>query len=162
MGPGGPPGLQNRVCPDKSGRVGSTPTYSRFLPNKDVSVKNAILLLEDDLTARDLMLKVINSALSDLEQNVYIAENGNDALNLIKSHGENIILFTTDVIHPGIDTLELIKAAKMKNPQIKIMLITGSVTVEEEYGSQADFILTKPFTNETFADLLRLAFIQNK
>ncbi len=117
-----------------------------------------MLLLEDDLTARDLLLRVINSALSGMEHNVYIAENGNEASNIIKHHGEKIVLFTTDVIHPGTDTLELIKEAKNKNSQIKIILLTGSVAVDKEYDSLVDFTLTKPFSNESLSEFIHSIF----
>ena len=124
-------------------------------------MKNAILLLEDDETARELMLKIIASVLEGIENNVYIAENGNEALNIIKNHGEHLILFSTDIIHPGAGTGVLIKEARNKNPDVKIILTSGSVSVEEEYNDKADFILTKPFTNEAFGKILRSIFKGN-
>ena len=159
MGPGGSPGLQNRVCPDKSGRVGSTPTYSRFFTLEwNCLVEKSILLLEDDLAARGLMLKVIQSALAGVDPKVYITEDGNEALKIINKYGESIDLFSTDVIHPGAESCDLMEAMKVKNSHVKTILITGSVTIEEKCNELADYILTKPFTNEAYSDILKSVF----
>lgn len=52
-----------------------------------------------------------------------VAENGAQALSLLKSECPEILL--TDIRMPGIDGLQLIEAAKAENPEIQAILLTG-------------------------------------
>jgi two-component system cell cycle sensor histidine kinase/response regulator CckA len=121
-------------------------------------VNNAILLLEDDEISRHLLLKIIYTTLSSADYNVYIAENGNEALAIIQNHGDNIVLFATDIVHPGMDITKLIQTAKAMNTNMSIALISGSDNIKEDYGELADFVLIKPFMLEDFAKILREKF----
>ncbi len=78
-----------------------------------------ILIVDDDDLIRDLLYEI----LVDKGYKVYEAENGNRALQLLKS--ETFDLIITDIIMPDKEGIETIIDIKKKLPQAKIIAMSG-------------------------------------
>jgi hypothetical protein len=56
---------------------------------------------------------------------LYLAVNANDALGICKSREQLIDLSVTDVVMPGIDGVELVRAALKLRPNLAVILMSG-------------------------------------
>src|SRR5262245_48512976 len=83
-----------------------------------------ILVVEDDMENRAVMVKVLESA----EYKVRETDNGQQALDILNE--EDIDLTVTDLRLPIMDGVELLKRAKAMDQEIEIIMITGHGTVE--------------------------------
>lgn len=105
--------------------------------------KSAILIAEDD---DDLRFYLKDNL--ELHYTVYEAENGEEALSLVKKLGPSLVI--SDIVMPGISGIELcrmIKADK-RTSLIPVILLTGRNSEEiqkESFDSGADDYIPKPF-----------------
>ena len=103
-----------------------------------------VLVVDDELSLRML----INATLKGKNYHTYEAEDGIEALNIIKSQQPDLIIL--DVMMPGMSGYEVCKTIK-SDPElnkIKILLLTAKVQIsdrEEAQKSGADYFLAKPF-----------------
>ncbi len=67
------------------------------------------------------------------------------ALKKIKILEGNIDVLATDLIHGGVDGVELIGKVRKRYPKIKILICTGLMTLPVEVYRYADDVLYKPF-----------------
>ncbi len=88
-------------------------------------METKILVVDDDHAFRELMI----SHLLRKGHTVEGAENGFQALSLLRSHGPYAIL-VTDLMMPGINGLELLRSAKMLDSDIEVIMITASGSLE--------------------------------
>jgi CheY-like chemotaxis protein len=80
-----------------------------------------ILVVEDDELVRDLVVEIM----TDLGYRVFHAADGSQALDVIR-RGDSIDLLFTDVSLPSrIGGIELARAARELQPDIKVLLTTG-------------------------------------
>ncbi len=102
-----------------------------------------ILLTEDDKS----LLNFLVLALGRAGHEITAKTNGQDALKLIES-GEEFDLLLTDIVMPGIDGIELAQKATKKQPDLKIIFITGfaAITMNKpiEQNENAQ-LMSKPF-----------------
>jgi len=86
----------------------------------------SILIAEDDTYCR----KGIETVLNETDRNtiIYQASNGLQALEMLDKHHIDILL--TDINMQPINGLELSKEVRKKYPAIKIMAISGFITLE--------------------------------
>lgn len=93
-----------------------------------------------------------------MEQNNYrvkVAENGEEALELIASWGPDLILL--DIMLPGMDGYEICQKIRM-NPKyktIKIIFLSAmarNIDIAKGMGLDADDYITKPFANSYVVD----------
>jgi DNA-binding NtrC family response regulator len=82
-----------------------------------------ILIVEDE----GKMRRILEVNLKD-KYNVLLANNGDDALNIIKGNDVNLIL--TDMKMPGKDGISLLHDVKEFSPDIPVILITAYGTIE--------------------------------
>lgn len=118
--------------------------------NKGISV----LLVDDDIE----LLQFEKKFLSD-HYNIFIAENGIEALDVLNKSNVNIIV--SDIMMPKMDGLEFMKKVKseIEFSHIPVILLTAKVTNQSKvqgYELGADAYLDKPFS----VDVL-LARIEN-
>jgi PAS domain S-box-containing protein len=110
-----------------------------------------ILLAEDDKFVRTLSARVLR----DQGYTVIEASNGEDALNLVRNHADQVIhLLMTDVVMPRMGGKQLSEEIKRLRPDIKILFTTGYVdTSALDCGVlETDIpLLQKPFTPLTLA-----------
>jgi DNA-binding NtrC family response regulator len=105
------------------------------------SPPKTILLVDDDGSVRE----VIKMALEAWGYGVWVAEDGEEALSIIRIRGPKVVL--SDVIMPKLDGLSLLRWLKRWNPSIAVILFTAypslAVAVSAMKEGAAD-VLTKP------------------
>jgi two-component system response regulator YesN len=110
--------------------------------------KKRILMADDEQRLLDSMKVLID--MLDYEVEVYFANNGKQALKLIKR--SDIDLLITDIYMPDMDGLELIREVRKKYSSIKILGISGTgnhyLEVAKAFG--ASYVLNKPFETGKF------------
>lgn len=84
-----------------------------------------ILLVDDDPTS----LLLLNRGLSRLDYPVTTASGGAEAIKLIAQEYFDVII--TDLMMPEIDGVGVLKAAKSRNPQTEVLLLTASRSVRD-------------------------------
>jgi two-component system, cell cycle sensor histidine kinase and response regulator CckA len=80
-----------------------------------------ILLVEDDDATRFALADTLEA----LNYNVLAATQGQEALALYEEHGAQIDLVLSDVVMPVMGGQALFHALQERNPQVKIILLTG-------------------------------------
>ena len=89
---------------------------------------------------------------------VIAAEDGDVALAALREGGVDLLL--ADLRMPGLDGLELLRAAKLLTPEVEIVVLSGHGTVEEAVAAMKegayDF-LTKPFERAQLVHTVRQA-----
>jgi DNA-binding response OmpR family regulator len=101
-----------------------------------------ILLVEDD----EDLVELLKDRLSDEYYSVESVANGNDALNLMKSFGFDVII--VDWAIPGLSGPEVVSAYRDWGGRTPIIMLTARSAIEEKekcYYSGVDDYLTKPF-----------------
>ena len=119
------------------------------------SDKKATILLVDD----DIELLQFESKFLSKHYRVLIAENGNEALNVLKNSTANLIV--SDVMMPEMDGFEFTQKVKsnIEFSHIPVILLTAKVTEQSKvqgYELGADAYIEKPFSIEVL-----LARIEN-
>jgi len=84
-----------------------------------------ILLVDDEKDFLDVMSERIEAR----GMEVTTADSAQKALEQVESEGFDAIIL--DLMMPGMDGLETLKAIKEKNPDIQVILLTGHATVEK-------------------------------
>jgi len=101
-----------------------------------------ILVVDDDRKIRDFLSEV----LIEEGYSIITAENGEKAINFLKSKEFDIVL--TDLKMPGVDGLQVIKESQKNNSHIVGIVITGHGSIKsaiEAVKAGAYDYLTKPF-----------------
>ena len=84
-----------------------------------------ILLVDDEKDFLDVMSERIEAR----GMQVTTAESAVNALKQVESGGFDAIIL--DLMMPGMDGLETLKAIKKKNPDLQVILLTGHATIEK-------------------------------
>jgi two-component system cell cycle sensor histidine kinase/response regulator CckA len=114
-------------------------------PATDLTGHGTILLVEDEEGLRALNARGLTSR----GYTVLEAGNGVEALELFAENGGKVDLVVSDVVMPEMDGPTLLKELRQKNPELKIIFVSGYA--EEAFekslpkGQQFNF-LAKPFT----------------
>ncbi|MCX7698265.1 MAG: sigma-54 dependent transcriptional regulator [Candidatus Goldbacteria bacterium] len=104
-----------------------------------------ILIVEDN----DELRNILKESLDENDYSVFICENGEDAINLINERYFDVII--TDLKLPEKDGLEVLAAAKQKNPNTEVIVITAYGTIDKAVTAikkGASEFLTKPLSLE--------------
>lgn len=104
-----------------------------------------LLVVEDDVAMRDLLVKVFDYAGFSTAG----ASGGAEALAMLASNRFDLLL--SDVRMSPVDGWALASHAKVLVPPIKVLLITAYGDPEDERRARADGYMSKPFS---LADLL--------
>jgi CheY-like chemotaxis protein len=105
-------------------------------------MKEKILICDDEPGMR----LVLTNVLKPEGYNIFQAEDGASALNLIKAERPNLMLL--DMRLPDMDGLEILGEAKKLSPQMPVVMLSGFADVESAVGAmkQGAFdYLSKPF-----------------
>ncbi len=111
----------------------------------DFSGHESILLTEDDEGVRNYA----KTALTNFGYHVYEAQNGTDALKLIKVENIHIDMLVTDLIMPGINGKELSLEIKKIFPKINTLYVSGytnNYIIEQGILEKGVYFLHKPYT----------------
>jgi len=118
-------------------------------------MKKTILLVDDEPDLRE----VLDISLSDIGYEVLTAENGTQALNILKE--KNIPVVITDIKMPGIDGIELLRKIKNHNSEAEVIMLTGhgdlDLAIKSLKHEATDFI-TKPINDDALEIALVRAF----
>ena len=118
-------------------------------------MKKTILLVDDEADLRE----VLDISLSDTGYEVLTAENGAQALNILKENDISVVI--TDIKMPGIDGIELLRKIKNKNPETEVIMLTGhgdlDLAIKSLKHKATDFI-TKPINDDALEMALIRAF----
>lgn len=110
-----------------------------------------VLIVDDDPGVRD----VIRSMLEAAGYSVLLAENGRDAMRLLKTEQADLIL--TDLVMPEQEGIETIKALRRDYPHLKVIAMSGAfggdyLRIAAYLGAHAT--LAKPIRMEALLRLL--------
>ena len=122
-----------------------------------MSAGASILVVDDERNARE----GLKQFLADLDYDVFTAENGKEALNLLKKERPEVVL--TDLRMPEMNGLELLHQIKKINPNSIVILLTAYGTVEnavQAIKAGAYYYLTKPINFDELELTLKKAFAQ--
>ena len=108
----------------------------------DIDSRDSILVVDDEQTIRELLLRLLRSRKYD----VTTARDGYEALSLLKSEQFDIVL--SDIKMPGLNGIELLEKAVEIAPHMLVIMMTGFGTIELAVDAMKkgayDFV-TKPF-----------------
>ena len=120
--------------------------------------KAKILVVDDEAIVRESL----RDWLSDCGYQIFTAENGHQALEIIEKERLSIVI--TDLVMPGMDGIELMKRAKDIIPNIGVIIITayGSITTAIAAMKEGAYdYIEKPFCPER-AELLVQKLVEHQ
>ncbi len=113
-----------------------------------------ILIVEDEKEIRE----IVKEMLETLGYKVQDAENGKEAIEILKRENYDFDLVISDIIMPEMDGYEMYREIKKINPNTKFLFITGySENALHEYGQEFTNVkfLKKPFNIKELAFEIR-------
>ena len=106
--------------------------------------KGTLLIVDDETSIRSLL----KEHFSKLNYDIITAENGEDALSKLEENKVDLII--SDILMPQMDGVELVKRVRIEYPIIRIIMMTGYVSIENLLicvQNQVDTVIFKPFKN---------------
>jgi PAS domain S-box-containing protein len=115
--------------------------------------RETILVVEDDASVRGMAVGVLEGLGYDVRQ----AADGKSALELLKTDARVDLLFTDMVMPNGMSGHDLIRAAGVLRPDLRVLLTSGYSEEFIKTGADAPNIrlLNKPYRRETLAGAVR-------
>jgi excisionase family DNA binding protein len=117
-----------------------------WLARRDAAAaRGRVLVVDDESSVRDL----IGRALSLEQYDVDVVEDGMAALERLRSTPYSLLI--TDLKMPGMDGLDVIRAAREMRPALPVIIVTGHSTEAsaiEAVNLGVTGYLTKPFSME--------------
>jgi excisionase family DNA binding protein len=117
-----------------------------WLAKRDAAAaRGRVLVVDDESAVRDL----IGKALSQEQYDVDVAEDGGTAIERLRATPYSLLI--TDLKMPGIDGLEVIRAAREMRPGLPVIILTGHSTEESAIAAVNLGVvgyLTKPVSME--------------
>ena len=113
-----------------------------------------ILVVHDDAAVRDLL----DFGLRHQGFAVWLAANGQEALEQYRCHGATIDVALLDVLMPGLDGPQTLATLQELNPQIRCCFMSGDLGLYGEWKLQsmgAAVVFHKPFRLAEIAQVLR-------
>jgi two-component system cell cycle response regulator CpdR len=117
-----------------------------------------VLIVEDD----DLILQLLRRTLDQAGYAVTAVQDGHAAMRAIDQGRFDFII--TDIVMPGADGLETILYVRRKQPEAKIVAMTGGANqlfLDNARGLGADLILAKPFKPTEMLAALQTCSVAN-
>lgn len=134
------------------------------LPNSDPVCprgQETILVVDDEID----LLELAETMLRDLGYRTYLAENAEQALELLARHDEIDLLFSDVVMPGGMNGYELAQQAIKHNPQLRILLSSGFTSKTITQNGMLHFtqqMLNKPYRKIDLARQIRLVLDEDK
>ena len=108
---------------------------------------NGLMVVDDEEGVRRSLKKVLEKD----GYRIILAENGEEALDIVRSDGRDIETVISDYRMPGMDGLETLIEIGRMNAEITRIMLTGYATMAsaiEAVNAGIDGFLTKPFEND--------------
>ncbi len=102
----------------------------------------SIILAEDDQSMREFLARALRRAGHEVDS----VADGLEALDAMGDQAYDLLL--ADVVMPGLDGIELARRASKKQPQLRVMFITGFAAVAlkaRDESNRGARVLSKPF-----------------
>lgn len=119
-----------------------------------------ILVVDDEAVIRELMTDILREDGYSVES----APNGMEALDILRNNSEFVLLFT-DIMMPQMDGIELIREARLLNPSLIPIVMTGYATLESARAAVKEgaynYVL-KPFSLSEVKLAVSSAFERNR
>lgn len=124
-------------------------------PDDNLAMGTETILLVDD---EKVIIDVARDMLEILGYQVFVAQGGQEAIDIYTRHKDAIDLVIQDMVMPGINGAGVFKALKEINPKVKVILASGYVMNEQitavmEQGCRA--FMPKPFRLEDLSVKIR-------
>ena len=138
-----------------------------YLPhNLEGSVESPVLSLEQDVRGNDEIILVVEDDpqvrklavlfLHDLGYRTMEAEDSREALHLLSTESEIVLLFSDVVLPGGTNGVELAEEARRSYPDLKVLFTSGYTGDTAQHWGMAGFeLLEKPYTKSQLASRLR-------
>lgn len=105
-----------------------------------------ILIVDDESEIRDMLSRHFRMLGNEVET----AGNGKEALVVLRSRRMDVVI--SDIMMPEMDGVSLLREIRSHYPMIRVVMITGYVTLENALAcmrNQADTVVFKPFDDLT-------------
>jgi two-component system cell cycle response regulator CpdR len=106
-----------------------------------------ILFVEDDTGVRDVTVRLLESKGFRL----LVAGDSDEAMRMLEKNQVDVLF--TDVVMPGLNGIELAKQAKLLQPDLKVVFMTGYYSRAAEARMFGE-LLYKPVRNDELETLL--------
>ncbi|MCD6502013.1 response regulator, partial [bacterium] len=151
---------------DVDSELGKGSKFTLFFPEKiaesrEASTSNAlprgnetILIVDDEPHVRT----VLRALLSKLGYEVLLVSDGEEAVETVRSHGDEIDLVLLDVVMPGMNGPEVFDAIRSLKPDCKVVISTGYAkeeTVGDLIRQGAAALVRKPYRAATLSTVIR-------
>ena len=130
-------------------------TESIAIPAKPCKQGHETILLTEDEPA---IRKTIEMGLTHRGYKVLSAENPEQGFRLVDEYNGNIDLLITDLIMPGMNGYEFAIALQQKNPNLKVIYMSGynqDIIVEKGVLKQGVTFISKPFAAKDLEEKIR-------
>lgn len=110
-----------------------------------------LLLVEDDPELREILAATLRKQ----GHSVVEASHGQEGLARVSQRQDQIGLLITDIIMPGMNGPELAKQARLINPKLSVLFLSGYIDNSLEsinFDSQLTYFLEKPFSSQTLSN----------
>lgn len=135
--------------------VGKGTAISLFLPAQQRDANEKALVVDDQPDVLNVTIELFRS----MGYDVLSADNGEDALEILKRTSDVDVLFS-DIIMPGMSGIDLARNARSLIPNIKVVLASGYAASAATKGNSSteDFkFIQKPYRMSEIAKKLRMA-----
>jgi two-component system, cell cycle sensor histidine kinase and response regulator CckA len=155
---------------DAKSRVGEGTTFYLYFPaspaagkqneettsgkEKPIGGTETILLIEDEY----LLLKATRQLLKSFGYSIYVAANGEEALEVFARHRNEIDLVLTDIGLPKISGIDVFNRLKELDPSVKVILASGFFEPDIRFSLQragAKGFVQKPYLNDEVLRIIR-------
>ncbi|HRR69624.1 MAG TPA: PAS domain S-box protein [Desulfomonilia bacterium] len=122
---------------------GATATAEQVIVRKSIS-SETILVVDDE----EIVLDLCRTMLAHLGYRVLTAENGEEALERIHEHGEEIACVILDLTMPGMNGIDAFQAIKRMRGGIRVIMSSGFSEQEVSHlfgGASPEGFLKKPY-----------------
>lgn len=112
-----------------------------------------VLFVDDD----DLLRELYEDVLRTLGHEIFLAQNGQEAIRVFEAHSERIHVAIVDINLPDMTGFDIAKHFRSRDPGAKVILTSGDPIDDRRESLEklgvADFIL-KPFSYSTLTEKL--------
>lgn len=127
-----------------------------------VKRKKILLIVDDKRVIRSFVRAIIENSFDDYDLEIHTAPSSDTALQIIEEKKGNIDLISTNVHRPGMDGYVFSNYVKIKYPQIKILICSGSAKtkdLKEMFEDRiVDGFLKKPIKEKEYIEKVRTIF----
>jgi DNA-binding response OmpR family regulator len=135
--------------------MAKSPQAAKVQPFPEAAMVDSILVIDDEVAVNNNIRKILAKKGYDIDQ----ATTKDEALARINARPYRLVLL--DLRIPGVQGLEMLKAVVDKNPETRVIIITGYASIEtavEAARMGAVDYLPKPFTPDEIRSATERAF----